>query len=247
MKIIKYKKIRNKYRIYFDDNETIDLFENVILNNNLLLKKEIDDKLLFKIKKENDEEEVYEKALRYISIKMRTRKEIRKHLSKCEKSSVERCIEKLEKNGLINDEDYIKAYINDKINLSSDGPFKIKNMLLNMGMDEKIIYKYISEIDEDLITEKLDKLIDKKIKSIKNYSGNVLKYKIISYFINLGYNKELIEKLLENKNFKNDNIVNEYNKLLNKYSRKYEGSELKNIIKQKLYQKGYDINDIDIN
>ena len=30
MKIIKYKKIRNKYRVYFDNDKTVDLFEKVI-------------------------------------------------------------------------------------------------------------------------------------------------------------------------------------------------------------------------
>ena len=30
MKIIKYKKIKNKYRVYLD-NEEVDLYENIIL------------------------------------------------------------------------------------------------------------------------------------------------------------------------------------------------------------------------
>ena len=48
LKIIKYKKIRNKYRVYFDNDNTIDLYENIILKYNLLLKKEINDKVLKK-------------------------------------------------------------------------------------------------------------------------------------------------------------------------------------------------------
>ena len=33
MKIIKYKKIRNKYRVYFDNDITVDLYERVIIDN----------------------------------------------------------------------------------------------------------------------------------------------------------------------------------------------------------------------
>ena len=42
MKIIKYEKKKNgKYKILLEDNNTIDTYEDVILNNNLLLKKDI--------------------------------------------------------------------------------------------------------------------------------------------------------------------------------------------------------------
>ncbi len=51
MKILKYKKIKNKYKVYFDNDSSIDLYENTILNNNLLLKKDISESDLDKIKK----------------------------------------------------------------------------------------------------------------------------------------------------------------------------------------------------
>ena len=119
---------------------------------------------------------------------------------------------------------------------------KIKYSLSNM--DTKLVNKYIEEINEEDILNKLDKLVDKKIKSIKNYSGNVLKMKILNYFSNLGYSREDIEKVLSNKSIKNDNGIKEYTKLYNKYSKKYEGYELEKVIANKLYSKGYDINEI---
>ena len=42
LKISKYEKIGvDKYRIYLDNGEVIDSYDNVILENDLLLKKEI--------------------------------------------------------------------------------------------------------------------------------------------------------------------------------------------------------------
>ena len=119
MKIIKYKKIKNKYRVYFD-NEEVDLYEEIILKYNLLLKKEIDSKLLEEIKESNKNEEAYEKALNYINVKMRSRNELEKYLSKKEYDDllIKNTIKRLENIGLINDELYIKSYISDKINLT---------------------------------------------------------------------------------------------------------------------------------
>jgi hypothetical protein len=42
MKIIKYEKKGNdQYKIYLENNQTINLYEDVILKHNLLYKKEI--------------------------------------------------------------------------------------------------------------------------------------------------------------------------------------------------------------
>jgi regulatory protein len=247
MKIIKYKKIKNKYRVFFDNDLKIDLNDNIILKYELLLKKEIDQKLFDEIVLANNKENIYEHALKYINIKIRSKEEIYNYLNKkgYEKEDINNTITRLEKNNLINDDLYVKSYIHDKFYLSSDGLNKIKKYLLDLKLDESIINKYIDEIDREDILDKLNKLIDKKIKSSKTYSGNILRLKLINYFFELGYNKSDIEEILNNKDLMDiDFGIKEYNKLYNKYSKKYDGYELENYIRNKLYQKGYDLNEI---
>ena len=245
MKIIKYKKIRNKYRVYLDNETNIDLYENVILKNDLLLKKEIID--MDKIEKDNKEEELLDISIKYIGTKLRTIDELEKYLKKKNYSddNIKKIIDILKNRGLLNDELYIKSYINDRFNLSSDGPTKIKNDLLNMNLNEEIIIKYLSDIENNEIYEKLDRLITKKINLNNNYSGDVLKNKIYSYFISLGYDKDMILDILNNKNLTNiDKGIKEYEKLLSKYKNKYKDYALENIIRQKLYLKGYSLDEI---
>ena len=245
MKIIKYTKLSGgKYKLQLEDNNSLILYEDVILNNNLLLIKEIDD--LNKIKKENDEYEIYELAKKYINRKYVSKKELYKYLinKKYESELINKVIKDLEVKNILNEENYVKAYINDKINFTNDGPNKIKKDLLNNGIDEEIIDNNM-EIDFNIVYGKLDKLIDKKILFIKNYSGNVLKQKLIMYFINLGYDRRMIEEILLNKNLiNNDDGIKEYNKLYNKYKNKYNSFELENILRQKLYLKGFSYDEI---
>ena len=243
MKVLKYKKIKNKYRVYFDNDLKIDLNDNIILRYELLLKKEIDDNTFNKMILDNNKEDIYNKTLNYISIKIRSKEEIYNYLNKkgYEKEDINNTITRLEKNNLINDDLYVKSYIHDKFYLSSDGLNKIKKYLLDLKLDECIINKYIDEIDREDILDKLNKLIDKKIKSSKTYSGNILRLKLINYFFELGYNKSDIEEILNNKDLMDiDFGIKEYNKLYNKY----DGYELENYIRNKLYQKGYDLNEI---
>ena len=247
MKITKYKKIRNKYRVYFEDSSSVDLYEDIILKHSLLLKKEVTKKQLEIIVNDNKKEEIYDVSLKYISIKMRSKKEIKDYLKRKEYDDIDikNTISRLEKNNLINNKEYARAYIIDRINLSNDGPNKIKKDLIHEGIEEEVINQYIDKIDYDELYNKLDRLIDKKIISYKKYSGEKLKYKILVFFINLGYNKDIIERILNNKDLTNsEQGLIEYKKLFNKYSKKYEGYELENIIKQKLYQKGFNYNEI---
>lgn len=247
LKIIKYKKIKNKYRVFFEDESFIDLYDDVILRHSLLLKKRADENELEIIKEENKKEDLYYICIKYISIKMRSKNEIISYLKRKEYSNddIDMVIKKLEDNNMINDEEYVKAFIVDKFNLTSYGPNKIKRDLINEEFDILLVDKYIDNISKEDLYNKLDKLIDKKILSLKKYSGEILKYKIMTYFINLGYDKSIIEQVLSNKNLtNNDQGMKEYEKLYNKYSKKYEGYELENILKQKLYQKGFDYNEI---
>ena len=55
----------------------------------------------------------------------------------------------------------------------------------------------------------------------------------------------MIEEVLSNKDVdNNEEGVKLYNKLYNKYSKKYQGYELENLLRQKMYQKGFDLSEI---
>ena len=135
--------------------------------------------------------------------------------------------------------DYMELYnyVNDKINLSLDGPDKIRNNLKKLKVDNDIIDKALSNIDENIVLEHIKKLINKKINSTK-YTGYVLKNKITIYLINLGYSKYLINKVLDNMEL-NNNLDGEMEKIYKKLSLKYQDDELKLKLKQKLYSKGF--------
>jgi hypothetical protein len=70
--------------------------------------------------------------------------------------------------------------------------------------------------------------------------GIILKNKITSSIINLGYYTSIIKEEISKYDFKVDkeSYQREYNKIYKSLSRKYEGNELEYKIKQKLYQKG---------
>lgn len=240
MKIKKYiKTSSSKYKIILEDDTSLILYEDVILKFNLLLTKEIRD--LEEILKYNDKFALYDKALTYISKKQRCESEIRKYLSRYTESldDINNTVKKLQENNFLNPTLYIKSYINDKIYLTLEGPIKIKNDLLALGMNLEEIENELVIFNQELIEEKIKKYITKNIKSNKK-SLYQFKNKMLLNLTNLGYSRNDILKYLDNINIDEDNLKEkEIVKLRKKYERKYSGYELEMVIKRKLYERGY--------
>ena len=99
-------------------------------------------------------------------------------------------IDKLIKNKLLDDNNFTKAFIHDKLNFTTMGPYKIEQELKKHQINSSIINEYICSIDEDIIDTKINKQINKLIKS--NRKKTNLRNKIYLNLLNLGYSNEMI-------------------------------------------------------
>ena len=204
MKIIKYeKKGNNTYKIYLENNQTINLYEDVIIKNNLLYKKEIDEFLLEKLDIDNNKEDIYNKCVKYISVRIRSINEIKEYLKRKEIDNIliETTIDKLIKNNLLNDEIFTKAFIKDKLNFTTMGPYRIEQELKKHKIDSNLIYKYLNEIDDETIDNKINKQITKLMKS--NRKKQNIRNKIYMNLLSLGYSNEMILRNINNYDFNN--------------------------------------------
>ena len=198
MKIIKYEKKGNgNYIVYLDNNQNIKLNEEIILKYKLLYKKDIDEFLLQDIIQDNSNYDIYNKCVKYIGVRLRSVNEMREYMKQKNVSSelIDEVIMKLLKNKLLDDETFTKAFINDKMNFTTMGPYRIELELKKHNIDPGIINKYLNEIDENKINDKINKQITKLIKS--HHGKSNLKNKIYNNLLNLGYRSESI---LENLN-----------------------------------------------
>lgn len=241
MKIIKYQYLKgSKYKITLD-NEEILLYEDIIIKYDILLKKDVTNFEKEKYLKENIYYDNYYKAIKYINIRLRSEKEINEYLLKNNnnKDDINNIILTLKNQGYINDSLFAKSYINDSINMKLNGPLKIENELRKLGIDDYIINNELQTFTKEIQEEKINKYINKQVKSNHNKSLYILKQKILNNLISLGYNREDIINKLDSISIDEKLIYEkEYNKIYNSLSKKYSGYELEQKIRQKLYQKG---------
>lgn len=241
MKITKYKKrTKGRYSVYLDDGREFLLYEEVILKYELLLKKEIND--IDEINQANLEYDVYYTALNSLKTRSRSCYELRSLLIKKEypEDLVDLTIDKLLKQGYLNDLEYARSYTHTQMITNNHGPNRIKKDLHDKKIDFDTINTVIEDFDEKLQREKINKLINTKLKSNNNRSGTILKSKIFNDILALGYEYSMIEDCLREYSFEVDKSVvkKEYDKLMKKYSNKLSGDELKRKVREKLYLKG---------
>lgn len=243
MEIKKFKKLKdNKYKVILDNDLEITLYDDVIVEYNLLSNKVMDEKKLTEITSRNDSLDSYYKSLRYLNTKLRSKLELEKYLSKTfDKGIVKSTLEKLEKEGYLNEEVYISAYVNDQINLTLNGYHKIYKDLKNLGLTEELILKKLDTIPNDVWQEKIEKIVTKKLRGNHTSSSAHFKKKLNNDLYNSGYSHDLITEMLSKLELEDDIeiVTKEGNKLLKKYSKKYESEKLDYTVRIKLLQKGF--------
>ncbi len=248
MKIEKYKKLKsNKYEVVIDDIK-VKLYDDVIVKFQLLRKKEISLEEFEEITEYNDRLEAYYKSLRYITKKLRSEKEIWKYLEKdYSKEIIKETIDRLKKDGYLNEEIFLKSYISDQINFGSYGPNKVKDDLIKLGINEGEVEERVNQIDNDVWLDKIKKIISRRVNTNRTYGVYKLKEKIIYDLSRMGFYKWMIEDVIDECVITTDDSIvkKEYMKAYNKLSKKFEGNDLDYQIKMKLYQKGFTIEEIE--
>lgn len=243
MKIEKFTKNKNgMYILVLDNGNKIKVHEDLILKYELLLSKKINEKLLEAIQKENQIYEIYEVALKYINTRLRSSKELIEYLKKkgYEYDSINQVLSMLKKQGYLDEAIYASSFVHDKILMSNYGPNKIYSELEKLGIDTNIISDKISIYTKEMECERINKIIEKQIKLNHNKGASLLKRKIQTFLLSLGYTSSYINECISKYNFYDKDVYEkEYQKILTQLSKKYSGKELEYKLKQKLYQKGF--------
>ena len=186
-------------KIYLDTEEIMDISP--------LIRQKYDLKVNDSIERFYDEisyEASLEKGIFLISLKDRTKKEVRLKLEEkfWNKDAVLKAIEKLEEFGYLNDLNYAISYIESK----TYGKNRISYNLFQKGIDRSTVEKAYLTLDEgkeeNIDDVKLEKLIDKnssKINSSNSRDEKKLKeeQKLIQYLARQGFSLDKIFKKLK--------------------------------------------------
>lgn len=193
-KIEKQANNQKRYSIYIDEKFAFGVSE--------------EDLIYFKLKENSDITEqrynyimeyvIYtkakDKAYKFLGYKARSEKEVRDKLIKenYPQEIINRIIELFKHYNYINDENYTKTYINNRIKFKPRAKRMLKYELVQKGIDNDTIENIIdsSNIDE---TDIAISLLQKKLKNKKDIEQKE-KQKIYNYMLRRGFDYETINR-----------------------------------------------------
>jgi regulatory protein len=100
-------------------------------------------------------------------------------------------IDYLIKERFLDEERFVRFYVNDKLRFNKWGKVKLSFMLRQKQISENIIREAFSQIDNDLYLKTLRSLLASKIKSIKGSSDYERKGKLAVFAQSHGFESEL--------------------------------------------------------
>ena len=248
-KVIKKIKILKKsIAISFSDGERIDISEEAYTSNYLYVGKELTQKDIDKLLNISSVKKLSEYAISILTKGHYTEWKMREKLyaKGGEKEAVDYVIKKLNDIDLLND----KAYIEDYLGYAEERGFgknKIKQELLKKG----IFAEEIDKIHFNLTSEKKKavKLIPALEKKYSKYSYQQKRQHVYAGLISRGFDYEVANYALTFLSGKDDKdekkkLKEDFNKIHNRFAKKYEGRELKEKVYRSLISKGYKYSDI---
>lgn len=238
---------KKKVQLRFDD-ELININPETYIEFKLYPNKEVSDKEYKDILKKDKIQGDYVYALKLISSRMYTVKQIEDKLIKRGTSNKarEEIIKKLTSSNLLNDKDYLETYLT-YLNEKLYGELRIKEELKNKGISKEDIAKL--SFDEKKEINKASELLNRLNTKYEKYPYLKKKQKVYEALYRYGYPYELIDSVIvklsqRDKANETKSLKLEYKKAYEKYSKKLEGYELKETVTKYLIRKGYRYNDI---
>lgn len=198
MKITKIEPQKNieRVNIYIDGEFAFGIMKEIQYKYGLSEEMEIDIQFIDEVLLEEERLKAKDKALRFLSYRQRSYKEV---LDKLKKEGfgheiINETMDFLKRYNLVDDLAFAKNFMMDKANLNKYGPVRIKYELYNKGIPEGIIDEVLEDYDDEYSVAL--ELAKKKIKSYKNDDKNAIYRKLGGFLQRRGFSYECISKIL---------------------------------------------------
>lgn len=255
-KISVVKNDPHRFQMFLSDGDheetSINISEESIINFQLHKGKELTELDLEEIIYFEEINQAMKRAIKFLSYRIRTEKEVRDDLEKKGFTDpiIQETISRLKSKNYINDKQFAESFVKTQMNTQDKGPEYIKIALKEKGIHLSLIDAALSLYSPEMQLEKAKKLCQKWLEKKSNKSLQQLKTSLQTMLLQKGFDRSIIQEAIdsieweaqENREEKALDVQGE------KAWRKYQSLPLRERqikVKQFLYRKGFPIEKIE--
>lgn len=145
----------------------------------------------------------YNLALRYLSYRPRSEKEIIEYLlekskrnSQLDSKMIDSIVQKLKEYKFIDDREFLKFWFDQRTKYKKKPIKVVKFELIQKGVSKNLIEDYISQIENnEFDLENAKSLAKKKMDFYRNLESNKRKEKVMNYLLRKGFSYDIVKKI----------------------------------------------------
>lgn len=196
---ISYSKSKEVFEVVFEDETKLLLNYNIFEKYKVSVDMDFSETEIQEMKYFSDIERAKSRAINYISVKLKTKYEVRLKLKEKDftEDIIDEVIDILEKEEYLNDRLYCEVFIEDKKQLNGYGKNKIKSLLIQKGISKSVFEDFLDEFEYE---EEFDNALKMGIKKLNLLSNEEdifkKKQKLINYLAYRGFSFDVINDVL---------------------------------------------------
>lgn len=189
------KRNQQRVNIYLDGEFAFGLAKT--LAGWLQVGQELTEKKIEELREQDTLESGYQRALNFLSYRIRSKEEIRKNLLKhdIDEGSIEQIIERLQRNGLVDDQAFADKWVENRNTFRPRGRRALRMELRQKGIPDQCIEKALAALDEETLAYQA---ASKKSKRWKSLDEKKFKNKLYGFLARRGFEFEVIHPIVRN-------------------------------------------------
>lgn len=193
------KKNPRRRSVFIDGKFAFGLDEEVVSKLGLEKEEALTESRIEEILGQKSENEAKNVALKFLSFRRRTEKEIKGKLKKkgFDERTIKSTIEKLKEYDLINDFEFASAWVKERLAHKPRGKKLLKHELWKKGIKKEIIDQVTEELCKNEAKSALE-LLEKTKKRYRNLEPNVAKRRMYGLLIRRGFSYDNVKHAMGN-------------------------------------------------
>jgi regulatory protein len=183
----------NRFNVSLDGSYAFTMSDLELSGSGLRVGQELSPAEVEKFTEDAKGAKAYALALRYLGVRLRSRRELMDYLSRkgCEPVDAEGALARLEELGLVDDAKFARAWIADRMALRPRSRMQLAQELTAKGIARDAVDEALREIEPEKETATLAVLIERKKRA--GYSDE----KLVAYLQRKGYRWNLIKEVMK--------------------------------------------------
>lgn len=189
-------KNRKRYCIFLDEEFAFSVHEDVLVKYNLFKGKEIDQKQMAEIVREDEWHKAYLAALRYIGIRPRTEAQVLRYLSDkgFQRDVAEEVCERCRSQGYLDDRQFARQWVQERLLHKPRGKRALRAELQQKGITQEAMEESLASIGMEDEMEAARSYIRKKCRK-KTRWNETEERKLLQGLMRLGFGMNVVQRI----------------------------------------------------